>query len=200
MLAARDHQLVQLVDAATADAARRSGSWLKCALGCTECCHGVFAISQLDALRLRDGLRKLEDGDPARAAALLARVKSSVQKLSAEFPGDISTGILDPDAEDRWQDFANDEPCPVLNPETGACDLYAARPLTCRVFGPPLPAEGGYGVCHLCYHGASAEDIAACAVHLDCGDLEEKLEGEAQQFTGLGGETTVAFALNSGRG
>ncbi len=27
-----------------------------------------------------------------------------------------------------FEDFANDEPCPVLDPKTGTCDLYTARP------------------------------------------------------------------------
>jgi hypothetical protein len=48
--------LVQIVDAALAEAARRSGSWLVCRPGCTQCCHGPFEISQLDAHRLRKGL------------------------------------------------------------------------------------------------------------------------------------------------
>ncbi|MGB6133131.1 MAG: YkgJ family cysteine cluster protein, partial [Acidobacteriaceae bacterium] len=75
MISAGDAQLVQIVDAAVADAARRAGSWLKCAPGCTQCCYGVFAISQLDAARLRDGLAALEASDPARAAAVRERAR-----------------------------------------------------------------------------------------------------------------------------
>ena len=32
----------------------------------------------------------------------------------------------------------DDVPCPALDPETGGCDLYAARPITCRTFGLTL--------------------------------------------------------------
>ena len=39
-----DRELVQIVDAAMAEAARRSGSWLVCRLGCTQCCIGPFPI------------------------------------------------------------------------------------------------------------------------------------------------------------
>ena len=56
---ATDGKLIQIVDAALADAARRSGDWLVCRPGCTQCCIGVFAINQLDVLRLQDGLREL---------------------------------------------------------------------------------------------------------------------------------------------
>ena len=31
-----------------------------------------------------------------------------------------------------FADFGNDEPCPGLDPDTGGCDLYDARPMTCR--------------------------------------------------------------------
>jgi hypothetical protein len=50
-----DRELVQIVDAALADSARRSGAWLVCHVGCTQCCIGVFAISQSDAVRLQEG-------------------------------------------------------------------------------------------------------------------------------------------------
>jgi hypothetical protein len=53
---AQDNELIQIVDAAVAEAARRSGAWLVCRLGCTQCCIGPFPINQLDARRLRRGL------------------------------------------------------------------------------------------------------------------------------------------------
>ncbi len=92
-------------------------------------------------------------------------------------------------------DFANDEPCPALDPETGKCDLYESRPMTCRVFGPPLCTEGGLGVCELCYHGATPEGIAACEVKTNADDLELALVEEIEQATGTGGDTIVAFCL-----
>lgn len=190
-----DELLVQIVDAAVADAARRSGPYLKCAPGCTQCCIGVFPISQLDAARLRSGLAALEAADPQRASALQARALQSVARLAPSFPGDTNTGILDPDCADAFEDFANDEPCAALDPATGLCDLYAARPLTCRTFGPPLPAEDGLGVCELCFHGAGEEEIASCAVHLQTDELESVLTAEAEKQTGLSGETVVAFVL-----
>lgn len=195
MLPHGDARLVQIVDAATADAARRAGTWLKCAPGCTQCCIGVFAISQLDAARLRAGLAELQTTDPDRAAALRLRARRSTERLAPEFPGDPQTGILDPDRGDAFEDFANDEPCPALDPATGLCDLYAARPMTCRVFGPPLRTEEGLGVCELCFVGATTEEIVAAEVHLDCGEMEATLTREAEESTGAEGETIVAWAL-----
>ncbi|MGC2638226.1 MAG: YkgJ family cysteine cluster protein [Acidobacteriaceae bacterium] len=195
MLSARDAQLVQIVDAATADAARRSGAWLKCAPGCTQCCVGVFAVSQLDAARLREGMAALRESDPARAAAVARRAQEAVARLSPDFPGDSRTGILDPEQSSQFEDFANEEPCPALDPATGLCDLYAARPMTCRVFGPPLRTEDGLGVCELCFVGATTEEIAAAELHLDCDVLETALNAEVEGAAGLIGETIVAWAL-----
>jgi Fe-S-cluster containining protein len=192
-----DQKLVQIIDSALADTARRSGEWLVCKLGCTQCCMGAFTINQLDALRLQRGLAELEVTDPARAAQVRERARASISRFSQDFPGDRKTGILDEGetAEALFEEFANDEPCPVLDPQTGRCDLYAARPLTCRVFGPPVQSEGGLGVCELCYHGASEEEIAACEMTVDPEGIEPALLDELERSTGRRGRTIVAFAV-----
>jgi len=158
---------------------------------------GVFAINQLDAVRLQQGLADLEETDPARAERIRTRARDSIQRLSAEFPGNVKTGALDegPEAEERFAEFANDEVCPVLDPETGLCDLYDARPMTCRTFGPPVRSEGGLGVCELCFHGASDQQIAACEMVVDSDDVESKLLGQLERTRGPRGQTIVAFCV-----
>lgn len=200
MLPARDNQLVQIVDAALADATRRSGPWLVCHKGCSQCCVGAFAINQLDAARLRQGLAELEHSDPERAARIRERACASVARIAADFPGNPATGLLaeDQESEHRFLDFANDEPCPVLDPETGACELYAWRPLTCRVFGPPVRSgpEGGLGICELCFHGASPEEIAACEMQVDPDNVESTVLEQLEREIGARGKTIVAFCLS----
>jgi Fe-S-cluster containining protein len=202
MLPSRDSELVQIMDAALADATSRAGEWLVCRKGCTQCCLGAFAINQLDAARLREGLKQLQARDPRRAARILERVAQSRARLTTDFPGNPVTGILaeDQHSESRFFDFANDEPCPVLDPETGACDLYQWRPMTCRVFGPPVRSgpEGGLGICELCFHGASPEEIAACEMEVDPNNLEPALVQEAEKSTGRKGNTIVAFCFPVG--
>jgi Fe-S-cluster containining protein len=196
-LPAGDKALIQIVDAALADASRRSGEWLVCRPGCTQCCVGVFAINQLDAVRLQQGLAALEKSDPQRALRIRQRARASVSRLSADFPGNAKTGVLDEgrEAEECFTEFANDEPCPVLDPETGLCDLYDARPMTCRTFGPPVRSDGGLGVCELCFHGASDEQIAACEMVADPDDLESKLLSKLEKTKGPRGQTIVAFCV-----
>src|SRR5882724_8090583 len=93
-LPAADQKLVQIVDAALTEAAHKSGDWLVCRKGCTQCCYGPFAVSQLDAWRLQKGLDELEAADPKLAARVRKRAQQAVKRLSAAFPGNAKTGIL----------------------------------------------------------------------------------------------------------
>ena len=188
---ASDRELIQIVDAAMAEAVRLGGAWVVCEAGCAECCRGPFPITQLDARRLREGLAQLERHDPERGARVRRRSRESVARL-ADFPGDMTTGILDEDedAEERFAALPDEEYCPALDPATLTCDLYEARPITCRVFGPAVRSGGDVlGVCELNYRGATDEQIAACQVQVDPDGLEDELiQGERQQ-------TIVAYAL-----
>ena len=201
VLPARDPELVQIVDASLADASLRArkpdgSSWLACRPGCTPCCHGVFRISALDAERLRTGLDDLETTDPLRATRIQTRAQALADTLRPHFPGDPATGMLSPEREDdpAWDTFADlpaaDAACPVLDPATGTCDLYAARPLTCRIFGPPVQNEGGIGVCELCYVGASEAEVLHGEMHLQHQALEAALERDLPA-----GETVIAWAV-----
>jgi Fe-S-cluster containining protein len=192
-----DEQLVQILDTAFADAARRSGDWLVCKPGCTQCCVGVFAIHALDAARLQQGLVDLSLRDPERAGRVRQRARDSVQRLSSGFPGDATTGQLDTgeEGEALFEGFANDELCAALDPTTGLCDVYNARPGTCRVFGPPVRSEQGLGACELCYHGATDDEIVACEMSVDPDGLEEELLAAFEKSSGKQGRTLVAFAL-----
>lgn len=173
---ASDFELVQIVDRALAEAARRCGAWLVCRPGCNQCCYGPFEISQLDAERLRKGLAELERHDPGRASAVRERARHAAHIAN----------------------FSDDDPCPALDPKNGTCDLYESRPITCRCFGPPVRCESGeVGICELCFEGASDQEIAACLVDFDPGGLESVLIDQLERATGARGMTTVALSLTS---
>lgn len=139
-----DARLVQIVDAALAEANRLGGAWIACRPGCTQCCHGAFSISAGDLARLQEGLA----ADPVLAARVAQRAAAT-----------------DPENED--------DPCPALDPATGTCELYLYRPLTCRTFGPAIRInEDSVDVCELCYDGAADEQIAATRVELTLPDTE----------------------------
>src|SRR5262245_474468 len=123
------------------EAARKSGAWLACRPGCASCCIGLFPITQLDALRLRQGLTHLAATDPERAERVRQRAQLAAAEIARAFPGATVNTILD-------GNFADDDPCPALDPATQTCDLYSSRPVTCRTFGPPVRCGSeSVGVC-----------------------------------------------------
>ncbi len=194
---AGDSELVQIMDAALEEAARRAGPWLACRPGCTQCCHGAFAINTLDAARLATGMATLRAEQPEQASRLEARAHAWIAAHGAEYPGDLQTGRLGDSEEEqeRFADFANDAACPALDPETGVCEVYTWRPMTCRVFGPPVRSVGedgaeGLGYCELCFIGAAPEQVAACEMPVPH-DREAALLARMPAQ----GETVVAFAL-----
>lgn len=197
-LPAGDRELVQIMDAAFADAARRAGERLACRPGCTQCCYGAFAINQLDVLRLREGMEQLQRVNGVLAAENKRRAAAWIAEHGDDFPGDLRTGLLGESDEERsrFEDYANEAACPVLDPATGKCDLYEWRPMTCRVFGPPVRVQtpdeddSALGHCELCFVGASADDVAACEMPVPH-ELEQRLVDELAAK----GETVVAFAV-----
>ena len=196
-LPARDAELVQIMDVSLAEAARRGGTFLACRVGCTQCCHGAFAINALDAARLHAGMTELRATNPALAAEIERRSRAWLAEYGSLFPGDRNSGVLGSSVDDqeRFDDFADDAACPALDPATGRCDVYAWRPMTCRVFGPPVRAEDedgaeGLGHCELCFIGAMPEQVAACEM-----PVPHALEAELLHECEADFETVVAFAL-----
>ena len=127
---------------------------------------------------------------------------TSWSRLAADFPGDPSSGALEVDANGDpvadFDDFANHEPCPALDPEHGTCDLYASRPQTCRVFGPPIATGEGYGICELCFQSANEDEIARAAIRPPAEELSVALDQAAITAGEPAGSTIVAFVLKSG--
>ncbi len=189
--------LFPIIDSALADSAARSGHWLACKPGCHQCCIGVFPISQFDATNLRQGLLQAA---PEVRSRIETRAHAARLRLQRDFPGDLATGILftQPHHEEAFDDFANDEPCPVLDPATGTCDLYASRPVQCRTFGPPVRDEDdSLTVCELCFINADPTEAARCELDQSWRPLEETLIAEAEQHLHLAGQTLIAFALTA---
>jgi Fe-S-cluster containining protein len=187
--------LFTILDAALASTTERSGDRLACRPGCHQCCVGVFAITQFDADNLHEGLAKAPEDVAER---IRTRASQSRTRLLADFPGDPVTGVLftQPQHEEAFAEYANDEPCPVLDPDTGTCDLYAFRPVQCRTFGPPVRDEDDQlTVCELCFVDAPAEEVARCEMDQSWRPHEDALIEAAEQQSGVFGPTLVAFAL-----
>lgn len=184
-----DQLILEVIEAAVEESRRKAGAWIACRAGCAECCHAAFPITALDADRLRRGLAALEDR--ARAAAIGVRARRYAEEIRSHFPGDWESGRLDDNEE--WRDwfFARMKgraACPALDEARGECDLYAHRPVACRVYGHLIHiGSAAPGICRLCFAGAREEDVEASRVQMDSAAVDE---------AGLeAGHTIVAFAL-----
>ncbi len=193
--------LIQIVDATLASAVSRSGSHLACRPGCSQCCHGVFEISALDAARLHQGLA---GADQAVAGRVIARVEAARARLRPFFPGDVLTGTLTGTEEEieLFEEWAHGDACPVLDPETQTCDLYEHRPILCRTFGPPIlndpgDRDAGLAICELCFTEATDDDIAAAEMDSGFRALQERAEAEYEANNPASGPTIVAFAFSA---
>jgi Fe-S-cluster containining protein len=124
-----DGALIQIVDAALSRVDRRG---INCKPGCSHCCIGPFVVTQRDLERLRRA-----NANPA----IFERAAEARQRMREEFPGDWETGIAT-QPQDAFDERHKWLPCPVLDLESGACQLYDHRPLACRFHGPALRVDG----------------------------------------------------------
>lgn len=198
-LEAGDRRLLAVVDAALDRARAAAGAHLVCRSGCTPCCFGPFAITRLDARRLRAGLRALAETEPGRAAAVRDRAAAAAARQAPAF-GAGRAGVFATEAEEErfYEIFASD-PCPALDPDSGACTVYAWRPVACRTYGPPVRMGGDdLPPCPLCFEGAAREAVEAARQTIEVGHVEDPLTERVEQETGRRGMTTIAFAIADG--
>jgi len=185
------------VDAAVAEGEARCGARLDYGRACPACCLGPFPINRLDVLRLRRGLLALAAQEPERAAAIVGAAADAVRDYAPHFPGDAATGRLvdEPSGRDAFFARFSRRPCPALDLASGRCQLYAARPITCRTFGPPVRLSGlDMEACAPCFSG-TADEQASCRVPLDTGGQEDTLLDRLEEEEGDQGETVIAHAL-----
>lgn len=82
-----------------------------CAKGCDSCCRQLADVPQLTAAEW-DGLR-------TALATLPAQQRAEIRWRMAELPTDRPPRLT----------------CPLLDPASGACPVYAQRPVACRTYG-----------------------------------------------------------------
>ncbi len=136
---------------------------VRCKTYCSDCCHAVFDVTLIESVYInyhfnksmtrkerRPILRRAE-----RADRKFYQIKRRLQKMYVH-QGKPPEEVLAQLAEERV-------PCPLLN-EENLCDLYARRPMTCRVYG--IPTSIG-GIPHICRESGFKEGTAYPTVNLD---------------------------------
>jgi Fe-S-cluster containining protein len=182
-----DQQLIQIVDDALAEAARLAGEHLACYAGCAVCCFGPFPITVRDAERLRRGWLH---ADPAVATEIAQRATAARVQLADAFPGDAASGLLNADIDEAAFAAQHENlACPVLDPDSGQCSLYDARPIACRLYGLPTRVDGHDAPhCPLCFRRAAPNEIeAARAIIESPASVRDHDEEQAR--------TVIAYAI-----
>lgn len=118
---------------------------VRCRQGCSDCCHAIFDISLVEAMYMNARFQELED---SRRTAIMVDADKADRKayvLKKKLcPGVPETAqeqkaILRRVGQERIR-------CPLLD-EGENCRMYAARPMTCRVYGIPLEFDGESHTC-----------------------------------------------------
>jgi len=185
-----------------ATAARLPGV-IPCRAGCSACCHGPFDISAADVLLLREGLATLPEAARARVAERGRELLGRMQVLAPGWTAPFDIQALGEDEFDALCEALAAEPCALLDAE-GRCQVYAYRPLVCRMIGLPLLTAEGDILENACPIQEQFPVYAALdPVPFDLHDLEARearcQELAAQALFGEAGragyETTIAAVV-----
>lgn len=127
---------------------RLFGPKIQCRRGCTDCCHHLFQITELEAAYISQAVNELPPEDRAR---LQDRAwKYLVDRGALLAKADI------PEAWGRLPPPGTRLACPAL--EDGACKIYSHRPLICRKYGIPL------------YNPRKPDQLFACELNFKPGE------------------------------
>ncbi len=112
---------------------RRYRREVRCKKGCAHCCYAPFDLSFVEALYMRRAFLLL----PRRLRREITRRLDKYKKAwESSVPKPVNPFLL---AKVKLR-------CPFLN-EKDLCELYQARPATCRMYGIPILVEEETFVC-----------------------------------------------------
>lgn len=141
---------------------------VRCQVECTECCYALFDLSLIEAIYINH--RFLTELDEKKRTAILEKA-NTVDRQVHRIKRNAFKAFESGRGEDKiLEDMALEKiRCPLLN-DQDCCDLYAYRPITCRLYG--IPTEIG-GVGRTCGKSGFERGTAYPTVHL--GKLHQSL-------------------------
>jgi Fe-S-cluster containining protein len=146
-----------------------------CAIKCADCCHALFDLTLVEALYINHQFnQKFQDKEHEQLLEKANRADRKVYMIKRKAYQEMQSGkkeveILVGLAAERCR-------CPLLNTED-VCDLYAERPITCRLYGIPT-SIGGVG--HTCGKSGFEEGKQYPTVNLDT--IQGKLFAISQEL------------------
>lgn len=134
-------RLAKTADAAFAKIRTDFREKVHCVHGCADCCHAAFGLFFVEAAYLRMRFQELDRKKRRAVLNRCAKSERQIERLGKEMSvasGKTGAGELDLSTI-RIK-------CPLLSDEH-LCELYSARPITCRVYGIPTSSGGKAMVC-----------------------------------------------------
>ncbi|MDR3358510.1 MAG: YkgJ family cysteine cluster protein [Desulfovibrio sp.] len=170
-------QLRRRADSLFARVRENSPGLVRCREGCSDCCHALFDLSLVEAMYINRAFLAAFDHGPRRSS-IMARAARTDRDLTrfkrdmyrAEKNGEPPAAILARAAGLKV-------PCPLLD-DDNRCLLYAARPITCRVYGVPAAIAGQ---AHVCGFSGFEKGKAYPTVHLD--KIQSRLDELSRDIT-----------------
>ena len=136
---------------------------VKCKLECADCCHALFDLSLVEALYVNSKfLDSVVDDKKSEILASANKTDRRIYQLKRKAFKAVEAGEKS-EEQVLFEMAAERIRCPLLNNDN-QCDLYASRPITCRLYGIPT-AIGGQG--HTCGLSAFKTGDAYPTVNLD---------------------------------
>jgi Fe-S-cluster containining protein len=171
--------LVKQVDDVFEKVRREYPDCVKCQLECADCCHAVFDLSLVEALYLnRRFITTVADARKSEILAEANKIDRDVYRLKRKAFKAVDSGEKT-EAQVLLEMAAERIRCPLLNPEN-RCELYAHRPITCRLYGIPTSIDGRG---HTCGLSGFKEGDAYPTANLDA--VNDKLHALSQEVVGL---------------
>lgn len=195
-------RLLEQLDAWAASARDRAPGIIPCRAGCSACCHGPFDISVADAELVRDAVDALPEETQKAVRDRAVKSLDRLRALAPEWAPPYAIGDLGDRRFDQMVESLSGEPCPMLD-ESGSCQIYADRPLVCRLIGLGMITPAGRLIENSCPIQSDFPTYAALPPQpFDLEGLElaelEALQGAARRLFGtvdeLDYETTIASA------
>jgi Fe-S-cluster containining protein len=119
---------------------------VSCKPGCSDCCYALFDLTLIEALYLNHHFKELPHeiknrvylrADKADRKTIIAKKKA----FRLQEKGEPRESVLQMIGHEKIR-------CPLLG-DDDRCEMYAFRPITCRLYGVPQEINGKAHVCQL---------------------------------------------------
>lgn len=167
------------------------GARIQCRAGCSDCCHQLFQITEIEAAAISRAVRAMPEAD---RTALRRRAVPYADERAR-----LVSAIGEPEAWGELPPPGTRLACPAL--EDGVCRIYEHRPLICRKFGIPLwnpDRPGRVYACELNFReGEEIEDSGLIRIQTG---IHERWKNAQRDYSAAGGfrdprPITVARAI-----